>query len=223
MDALCVYIQHAVSVNDMINMQDVATLRCVSKDTNVIIKTCIDESEFVLSAIMQNTASDLKVPCIEPSGQHVIDLKCLFKQLLRARRLYGDHQQTNNFIGVLNEFTSITARTIWTDGLVNLPTQRQLDTLHVLLNFFANDDLQQNILIVFLLMYFIHKYIDANMSTIHDRDVSVFANRRVRKIILSKCEYLIKTLNEEITLYPHFFVSRVIRKIRDVKRLLQTL
>ena len=224
MESLTVILQHAfVTDCNPFNIQDIATLQSVSKEVSLTIKMYVDGVEHVEQKIISKTFEDLNFCSAKVRLENVINVKCLLHYFIWIKRLYGSNDHSVKLTSVLNKFTHEHSKLIWSEPLKGLSKQKQIDTLDFILQFIDSQDLQQSVMLVFVLMSFICKVISNNKETIKDRKQNVFAHQRIRNIVFEKCKYSINRLREEITAYPFMFTDRVIRKIKEVKRQLSTL
>jgi hypothetical protein len=220
-DALTVFVQYATVNKGFINIEDAARLKCVSKDLHVLFDDTAD-------VLIETTANELGIPYKMQECSHIVKFDVLFQQLLLIRRLYGDRKKSGKFVEVLNRFTHDIAGSIWTESLMGLSKEKQVVTIRFLIDCnvhtnMPNKDIQQNIILVYLMMTFMLKLLNNNKKTIRDKDKSLFANHHFQDVIINKCIALSSTLREEITSYPYMFVDRVIRRVGEVKRLVQLL
>lgn len=220
-DALTVFVQYATLNKGFINIEDAARLKCVSKDLHILFDNNAD-------VLIETTADELGIPYKMQKCFHIVKLDVLFQQLLLIRRLYGDRKKSSEFIEVLNRFTHDIAGSIWTESLMGLSKEKQVVTIRFLIdcNVHTNTpdkDLQQNIILVYLMMTFMLKLLNSNKKIIREKDKSLFAHHHFQDVVIHKCIALSSMLREEITSYPYMFVDRVIRRVGDVKRLIQLL
>lgn len=199
-----------------INIQDIAVLRCVSRNVLNVVNTYIKDDN---QAVFRNTLCFLNIPCDKldiHSTSHIIKLGLLVRHLLVFRRLYNDIAKKTKLISTIDSFTKHDVNQLWKKQLNKASKDEQKQTIHLLLYCAQGDNesnLQQNIIIIYVIMCFISKSYN---SMGHQ---SLFAHEPIKKIIITKCEELSINLREEITSYPYMFIDRVIRKIGDVRRM----
>lgn len=220
MDALSVFVQYCATSGSILTIQDVAVLHCLSHNVNDMVKMYIDDVKGVRKTILDNTASTLGLAYKE---EHVVDIEMLIKHILMIQRLYGDKRQKQKFLQALDNFTRHIVSNIWTEPLAMLSTKKQRGTMYLLMRGVNQDTPEQNIIIVYVLMCFIYKFINSNKIIIHDKDTCLFAHSKIKRIIIEKCIELSSSLREDISCYPFMFIDRVIRRIGDVKRLVSSL
>ncbi len=220
-DALAVFVQYSILNKGFINIEDAARLKCVSKD----LHSLFDDTTNVF---METTGDELGITYKMQECPHIIKLDILFQQMLLIRRLYGYRDKASKLVDVLNRFTHNIVGSIWTESFNGLSKDKQIATMKFLLECNQHTkqpqrDVQQNVLIVYLMMSFMLNLLNNNKKNILSREKSLFAHRNFQDVVVNKCIALSTMLREEITSYPYMFIDRVIRRVGDVKRLVQLL
>lgn len=226
MDVIQIIVQHSTIVC-LMDVADIATLRCVSKSVCEVINVyCNEENEFVQKC----TLSSLGLCKLSLTKKvTAIDTNMLVKQCLTLRRMYGRKDLEDKFHVTLNEFTSNSVKKLWkVSNFKNLSKDEQIYCIDLILSLIVPFDyehhLPHNVVIVYILMCFIFKYINNNTSsTLRDKNMSVLAHKTLRRVMCSRCNHITNTLYETVTAYPYLFVNRIIRKCKDVKRLITNL
>jgi hypothetical protein len=223
MDIIQTIVQHSTVVC-LMDVADIATLRCVSKSVLEVVNVyCNEDNEF----IQKCTLTSLGVSKLKTVT--AIDTKLLVKHCLTIRRMYGQKDLEDKFHVTLKEFTSNGVKKLWkVSNFKNLSKDEQICCIDLMLSFIVAFDykhhLQHNVIVVYILMCFIFKFINNNTSsTLRDTNMSVLAYNNLRRVMCSRCNHITNTLHETVTAYPYLFVNRVIRKCKDVKRLITNL
>lgn len=215
---LSVFVQYNMVSKCLLDLGDVATLKCVSRETKLIVCKYINE-QVIIDTNVENLGIQYKQLPIE----HVIDMRQFVKQLIATKRLYGNVERRGKFLQLLNNFTGGDVTKVWTEPIAGLSYKKQCDTIYFLLNCIQTDNIQHNIIIIYFLMHFISKLITMNKSIAKDKEKFLLEHLKIQLIIIDKCNEISTTLREEITMYPFAFIDRVIRKVGDVKRLIISL
>lgn len=218
MDVLSIFLQFSVSSKCIVDIQDIAVLRCVSKQTQTFVKIYVDDIENGEWSVIETSNKLLGLPNTKTNKDCVIKIGELTKQLMIIKRLYGQAKHKDKFISVLNHLTKHVISKLWTHSLSELSLQQQKDTINFLLTCIQNENMQQNIIIVYTLMSFICSLTKSKQKVINNRDECIIAYSSLKRIVIKKCLELSSCLREEITSYPYVFVDRVIRKVGEVKR-----
>lgn len=216
MEAITILIQQSGVCNGLLNMQDIAVLHCVSNDIHIVIDTYISNIEQNNLSIVEATAQEFGIPC--KNINHVVNIKLFLRQLLIVRRLYGNEEKGSKLRHALDDFTKNVVGSMWTEPFNPMSKNNQTDTVHFLLQCTQKNCLQQNIIVIYILMYFLSRLFNSKKKDIHDKNNSIFAYTNFRNIVVSKSIELTTTLREEVTGYPFMFIDRTIRKIGEVKR-----
>lgn len=218
MDAISILIQQSASCNSLLNLQDVATLHCVSHDVHVMINTYISSIPQNVSNMLETTAKELCIPN-KPDLNHVVDVNALLRQLLIVRQLYGNIEKNTKLNCVLDNFTKNEVCNLWTISFEKMTKTNQIDTVQFLLQCIQKNCVQQNIIVIYILMSFLSRLFKNKKKDIHNKNESMFAYTNFRLVVVKKCLEITTTLREEITGYPYVFIDRTIRKIGEVKRI----
>jgi hypothetical protein len=218
-NALKIMLQHSNACGAVaFNMQDIAALKCVSKELQCLVTKHIDDALLIIS-----TANDVDIPYAKLMSDHCLDTTMLLQQLLIIKRLHGNQAKVQQLVNVLNAFTRDITSGIWTESFKGMSRETQFYTIDFLAHCNCEGNLGHNIVIVYLLMTFMAKFLNNNRAILDDRKQTVFAGQRFRDVMVCKCTHLTSTLREEVTAYPYMFVDRVLRKIGDVRRFVQKL
>ena len=220
MDVLTVVMQYSMVHECKLDMVNIATLKCVSINTKLMVEKYIDET-----IVLDASANTIGIPYKTLPREHAINMNIFLKQLLTTKRLYGklESNDKQKFKTMLNHFTSQGVNNVWSESICGLPLQKQIDTISFLLGCVEKNNIQHNVMIVYFLMQFIFKLINTNKTILKDKEKFLLQNVRLQQIIQNKCNEISTTLREEITMYPFAFVDRVIRKVGEVKRLVLSL
>lgn len=223
LNAMNVFLQYSLVSKSFVNMQDVSVLKCVSKDTQRMVKEYVDNNTDGKQAVIEVTAGMLGISPNSLARKHIIKTDILFKNLLIIERVYGSKKHKAVLLQTLNNLTGHVVPELWTETLVHVEKQKQMDTIHFLLHSIQDDCLPRNIIIVYILMSFIFKLMNSNKTILFNRNEFALAHTRLQKVVVKKCINLTTLLREEITLYPYMFIDRVLRKLGDVKRAFSSL
>lgn len=214
MDAISILIGYA-ALEPILNLEDIATLLCVSKDVrNIVVHNNLhhDSNPIVIIA----TARSLN--CIKTTHlleDHYINLPVLLCLMLQIRRLYGNLKRSKELYDVLEVLTGQTAKRILKKEVQNVTKQEV--TLHCLLDLFHNDCTCHNTIIMYVFMNFVRKVVSSSLPR---KTNAICADRQFRMVIFDRCTNNIRLIREQVTCFPFGFMEKVIRQCSETRRYL---
>jgi hypothetical protein len=220
MEAIQLIVQHT-GLMPLLNIADIATLRCVSKSVNGMINAyCKDDDEYITHCSLCHLNINMPTTLYK---NDVINVKLLLQQCIMIKRLYGNKDLEEKLFETLNTFTRVTVNKLWQVALCGISIVQQTEAMEFVLSCFQNFEYkknrQQNTIIVYILMCFISRLVAKNnLDDLRNAEKSVLARPYLREIIIAKCKHIVFTLNDGVSSYPYLFINRVIRKCKEVKR-----
>ncbi len=224
MDPLTIVFKHSSLNMIVFSLDDIATLKCVSKDLkqefDIIYKKPEKHLELELA-----TMKSMGFDC-EPSLKDKTALKrdLYLKYMVQLDRYYNDDTIKNNdkcskLISFLNEFTSKNAMKVFTN-FRELTFDEQLNTVSELLSFtHNNENIASNTLAIYLIFYFISKlYTQNGKLFIKNKKKCILSCNEFKFLCISKGTELIFKYKNMITLFPYTFIDKLIRLIQETNR-----
>lgn len=225
MDAITIVIKHSCLSMHSYSMDDVATLKCVSKE----IKAELDEvykSDVNKTQLITKTLENLGyVPNDKPLHSKTALKRELYLQyMIQLNRYYNRDTVKNKddhgkLICFLNEFTLKNCMQVFTK-FTDLTLDEQFNTVHELLSFTQNDDhSSSNPLAIYLIYYFINKLHNKNAYVfVKNRKKCILASREFRYICISKSNEVVFQYKNATTLFPYTFINKLIKLLQQTSR-----
>lgn len=225
MDPFTIFIKHSCQEMDIYSLEDVATMKCVSKE----IKTEFDaiyKKDEKINELCKQTAKN--VGCIyekELTNKSLLNRVLYLQYMVQATRYYNDDtmksiEKKEKLVMFLNEFTLHNSMKVFTK-FHDVSIDHQTCTVVELLNFTDKDNknMASKILTIYLIYYFISKLYKKNEKHFIKRK-SILGCNNFRLTCISKANEIVHSLKTEITLFPYTFTDKVIRLVRETSRTL---
>jgi hypothetical protein len=224
MDPLLVVFKHSCLHMNIYGMEDIAVLKCVSKD----IRNELDDiykDEDRKTKLLETTCQTMGYVS-KTSLQHdtVLNRDLYVKYMVQLTRYYNPNVTTCNklhadFVSFLEDFTKTNAIKVFTK-CKNISLQEQVNTINELLCFtYDNKNIATKILAIYLMYYFISKLYKKNIKTfVKDKKQCILGSVRFRKTCISKGNEIVLQCKDEITLFPYRFIDKLIRLLQETTR-----
>lgn len=225
MDAFMIYIKHSCQEMNIYCLEDIATMKCVSK----VIKTELEEiyqNQEDKNALSQNTIKQLGFVTINDLSKLTLLNRELYLQyMFQVTRYYNDQtmekiQKRDKLVLFLNEFTLHNSMKIFTN-FSNVTIDEQANTVSELLKFadVENKNMADKILAIYLIYYFVSKLYKRNGKRfLKDRNKCILGCNNFRTTCVLKANETIQSLKKEITMFPYIFIDKVIRLLQQTSR-----
>lgn len=204
-------------------MEDVAIMKCVSKEIknefDAVYKT--DEK---INELCIRTSNNLGCTFEKELTNKPLLNRILYLQyMVQVTRYYNDDtmksfKKRDKLVLFLNEFTLHNSMKIFTK-FSNISIEEQTSTVTELLNFTNKDNtnMASKVIAIYLIYYFISKLYKKNGNHFIKRK-SILGCNNFRLTCISKCNEVVYSLKNEITLFPYTFTDKVIRLLRETSR-----
>lgn len=224
MDPFMIFIKHSCQEMNIYSLEDISTLKCVSKDIKGELDVLYKNNERT-NQLCKNTSINLGNINVELPKETVLNRVLYLQYMVKLNRYYHDDTIKNSLkrdklVSFLNEFTLQNATKIFTK-FFKITLDEQTNTISELLYFTEehNHNIAIKIFTTYLIYYFLSKLYKKNYEPfIKNKDKCVLASRSFRFTCISKATEVVHTLKNEITLFPYTFIDKVMRLVRETSR-----
>ena len=196
-------------------------IRCLSHLLRSKIDTLYSQGN---KTVLDSTALDLGFESKYTWEKHCLNIPEFLLAILKIKRLSTQKKKGKHLLNALNEFTSTTVGKVvmWSP---HNNIDMEIDTLSFLIDCLKTEDIEQNIMTIYVLMYFARRILKRGYSgnPLINRSLNrdtVFKYTSFRNVFAQKIFQCVRLLKEEATPFPFIFIDRSIRLCNETRRLI---